>query len=448
MAAVSKDPARHLLVVGVNQRSARAALRDRLLTGEPDQAEFLARVRGAGVREAIVVSTCERFELLVVVDDPATAAEPLLERLADHAGLAAAELVPQGFRRQGVDALRHLFALAASLESQMVGEPQILGQIKQSHHLANQADMVGPTLESVLGAAYGAAKRVRSETPVAQRPVSIAASATLLARDVHGDLSRRNALLIGLGEMGEYMAGELGDAGLGSLVVMHESLARSEAAARRLGCHFRAWGELDAALAEADVVISAMGTGRYAIAAPQVERALKQRRREPMFFIDAAVPGDVDPAVGRIDGAFVYDLEDLERVARKGKATRQAATDAAWRILEEELAGFLRRHAERAATPAVTALRHRFETLRAEILANGKLSAEDATRLLVNRLLHDPSEVLREAAAEEASRTEVGEPALDRTLRRLFRIGEDGDRPGTKNDRSETAAGRARRQGE
>ena len=412
-------------------------MRDRLLTGEPNQAELLARIRTAGAREAIVVSTCERFEVLVVVDDPESAAEPLLERLADHAGLATAELVPQSFRRQGVDALRHLFALAASLESQIVGEPQILGQIKQSHHLANRAGMVGPTLETVLGAAYGAAKRIRSETTVAQRPVSISASATLLARDVHGDLSRRTALLIGLGEMGEFLAGELGEAGLGDLVVMHQSLARSEAVARRLGCHFRAWNELDAALADADVVISAMGTGRYAITAPQVENALKRRRREPMFFVDAAVPGDVDPAVGRIDGAFVYDLEDLERVARKGKATREAATDAAWRILDEELAEFLRRRAERAAAPAVTALRHRFEMLRAEILANGKLSAEDATRLLVNRLLHDPSEVLREAAAEAPSRPEIGEPALDQTLRRLFRIGEDGDRLGAKSEQPE-----------
>jgi glutamyl-tRNA reductase len=343
--------------------------------------------------------------------------------LAEATGTEAAELGAESFRHLGAAAARHLFAVTASLDSQTVGEPQILGQVKESHRRAVEAGTAGPALDAVLQAAYGAAKRVRSETSVAEQPVSIAASALLVARDVHGDLERRGALLIGLGEMGEFMAAELIDAGIGDLVVVHTSLGRAEAVAHRLACHFRPWQELDAALAGADIVVAARGTGRYSVTGPLVEAALKRRRREPIFFIDAAVPGDVDPAVARLDGAFVYDLEDLERVALEGKANRQAETQAAWRIVDEELAAFLRQRAERAAVPFVAALRRHFESARAEVLAEGEPSAAEATRRLINRLLHDPSEALRAAAAGDGGEDPKGRATLEAALRRLFRIG-------------------------
>ncbi|MFQ6016941.1 MAG: glutamyl-tRNA reductase [Kiloniellaceae bacterium] len=432
MAAAAKDPAGHLLVVGVNHRSATAALRDRLFAAEPDPRRLLDRIRAAGLSEAMVLSTCERLELVAVDDDPAAAAEVLLGLLARAARTDAAELGGHSFRHQGVEALRHVFAVAASLDSQMIGEPQILGQVKESHRLAAEARLMGPTLESVLQAAYAAAKRVRGETPVAEQPVSIAAAAVQVARDVHGDLSRRRGLLIGLGEMAEFMAAELQDAGLKDLVVVHGSVERAATAAHRLGCHFRPWEELAEALAGADIVVAAVGSGRYSVTAPVAEAALKRRRREAIFLIDAAVPGDVDPAVGRLDGTFVYDLEDLERVALRGKATREAATEAAWRILGEELAGFLRRRAERAAAPAVAALRRHFEAVREQVLAEGRMGAAAATRLLVNRLLHDPSEVLREAAAQPAERNPAARAALAETALRLFRLNDGGQGPETR----------------
>ncbi|MEE8189019.1 MAG: glutamyl-tRNA reductase [Kiloniellales bacterium] len=431
MAEVAGDPTSHLLVVGVKERSAGTALRERLFAEEPDPAPLLSHLRGAGVGEAVVLATCERVELLAV-EGEAAAGEALLHALAEQTGIAAEDIQAQSFRCDGLEALTHLFRVAASLDSQVVGEPQILGQIKDCHRLASEAGMVGPTLEAVFQAAYGAAKRVRSETALGEQPVSIAASALQIARDVHGDLSRRSALLLGLGEMGEFMAAELLEAGVSDLVVMHVSLTRAEAVARRLGCHFRPWEELDEALAAADIAVAALGTGRYTVTADQAEAALKRRRREPIFFIDAAVPADIDPAAVQADGAFVYDLEDLERVALKGKATREAAADAARGILGEELAAFLRLRAERSAVPAVAALRQRFEAVRQEVLADGRLSAEDATRLLVNRLLHDPSEVLRAAAGKPEKDAEE-RTLLTRALARLFRI-DDGRKPGKEND--------------
>ncbi len=401
-----------LIAVGISARSATAALRERLFVSEPDPAQLLAAVREAGVIEGMALATCERLELWTASGN----ADPVQEFtavLARETGVEATELGGQVYCHRDLAAARHIFAVAASLDSQMVGEPQVLGQVKECHRQAAAAGLIGPTIEPVLQAAYGAAKRVRGETPLAQQPVSIAASAMLVARDVHGDLGRRTALLIGLGEMGEFLAAELKDSGIGDLVVVHTSLARGEAAARRLGCHYRPWEELDEALASADIVVAAMGTGRYAVTAALAETALKRRRREPIFFIDAALPGDIDSAVGQLDAAFVFDLADLERVARQGKAKR---------ILDDEIAAFHQRRAERGAGPSVTALRHRFEALRAEVLADTRLSADEATRLLLNRLLHDPSEVLRQAAAEANTGAD-----LDAALRRLFKLDQSGE---------------------
>ncbi len=421
MATVESDPASRLCLVGVNQRSASAALCERLFAEEIDPTALLARLRAGGLAEAMVLSTCERLELIAVAEDPAAGVRTLTEALAQGIGIETVDLGAESFRLLGAEAARHLFAVTASLDSQALGEPQILGQVQESHRRAVAAGTAGSGLDALLQAAYGAVKRMRSETSVAQQPVSIAASALLVARDVHGDLRRRAALLIGFGEMGEFMAAELIDAGVGSLVVVHPSPGRAEAVARRLGCHFRPWDELDVALAGADIVVAAMGTGRYTVTGTLVEAALKRRRRAPIFFIDAAVPGDVDPAVAPLDGAFVYDLEDLERVALEGKANREAETEAAWRIVDEELAEYLRPRAEGAAAPALAALHRHFERARAEVLTEGEPSAEAATRRLIERLLHDPSEVLR-AAGDEGQGLK-GRVALEAALRRLFRIG-------------------------
>ncbi len=285
------------------------------------------------------------------IDNPQAMVAAIAEALAQGTGTQAANIGAHSFQYLGAEAARHFFPLSAALDSQGLGEPQILDQVKEAHRRAVDAGIAGPGLAALLRAASTAAGRVRAETAFAGQPVSIAASALLVARDVHGVLDRRGALLIGLGELGEVMAAELIEAGIGNLVVAHPSAARAEAAARRLNYHFRPWDELAEALAGADIVVAAMGTGRYTVTAPQAEAALKRRRREAIFFIDAAVPGDVDPAVATLDGAYLYDLEDLERVALEGQADRAAETATAWRILDEELAAILRGPADREPPP-------------------------------------------------------------------------------------------------
>ena len=418
MADGSQDPTDRLLVFGVNHRSATAGLRGRLMAEEVDQPAMLAEIRAAGVEEALLLATCDRLEVVALHDEPAGAAGSLARIFAARAQAPLDELEAQSYRQFGEAALRHLFAVAASLDSQVVGEPQVLGQVKASHHAAQAAGTMGPALEAMLQSAYMAAKRVRSETAIARRPVSISAAALMVARNLHGDLAGHGALLIGLGEMAELMALDLRDAGLTDLTVMHASVSRAEAVAHRLQGHFRPWEELAAALATADIVVSAVGSGRHSVTAPMAEAALKERRRRPILFLDTAVPADVEPAVETLDGAFVYDLADLESVAREGKASREATAAAAWQVLGEELAAFLQRRAERAATPAVTALRRRFEAARAAVLADGELDAAAATRLLIKRLLHDPSEALRAAAAADPR---TGRE-LEETITRLFRL--------------------------
>jgi glutamyl-tRNA reductase len=396
---VAHNTASRLCLIGVNRRSAGAALCERLFAEQIDPAGLLGRLgsrggsggdsaAGSSFAEAMVLATGERLEVAALADDPATAIAAVIEALAQETGTLAADIDAQSFHYLGAEAARHLFAVAAALDSQGLGEPQILDQIKECHRRAAEAGVAGPGLAALLRAADAAARRVRGETAFAEQPVSIAASALLVARDVHGELGRRGALLIGLGEMGEFMAAELIEAGIGNLVVTHPSAARAEAAARRLGCHFRPWDELDEALTGADIVVAAMGTGGYTVTAPQAEAVLKRRRREAIFFIDAAVPGDVDPAVAPLDGAYLYDLEDLERVtlegaaggASGGTADRAVETATAWRILDEELAAFLRGPANPLDAPAMSARRQRFEAARAEVLAEGPASAEDATR--------------------------------------------------------------------
>jgi glutamyl-tRNA reductase len=412
----TEDPARRLLVFGVNHRSATAALRERLLIEVIDQPAMLAELRAAGFDEVLLLATCDRLEVVALHRDPDAALGPLMRMFAERAQVSAQALQAQSYHHLADAALRHIFAVAASLDSQVIGEPQVLGQVKESHRLAVAAGSVGPGLETILQSAYAAAKRVRSETPVAERPVSITASALMVARNVHGDLVHSSALVIGLGEMGELMAVELREAGVVELVIVHGSPVRAEAAAHRLRCHFRPWEELAEAVAAADIVVTALGSGRHTVTAPLVNTALKQRRRRPILFIDAAVPGDVEPAVQDLDGAFVYDLDDLEAVAREGKAGREATALAAWRVLEEELSAFLRKRAERAAVPAVAALRKRFEAVREDVLSQGGLDAQAATRLLIKRLLHGPSEALRAVAVRDP---EAGR-RLERTIEDLF----------------------------
>lgn len=404
-------------VVGANHRSASLPLRDALFVDDAAVPDFLAGLRGAGLAEALVLSTCDRVEVWSGEDDSARAAALVGAVLAGHAGMAAGSLGGHLYTLSGAEAVAHAFAVTASLDSLVVGEPHVAGQVKAAHRMARESGTVGAGLEAVLQAAFAAAKRVRSETAIGEGPVSIAAAAVQLARDLHGDLSACQGLLIGAGDMGELVAESLQAAGLGGLVVTAPRASRAEAVAQTLNGHVVPFADLKEALPGADIVLSCVGSRNLMLNAEAVTQALKKRRRKPIFLVDAGIPGDIEPAVNRVDGAFLYDLGDLERVALQGRATREAAARAARGIVEEEVTAFLRGRAARAAVPAIVALRTRFEDAREQALAEAGGDAAEATRLLVNRLLHAPSEEMKGVAAEGAEWQ-----AMERVLKRLFRL--------------------------
>ncbi len=262
-----------LLVVGTNHKTASQQLRDSFALVEADLATALEELRGADLGETALIATCERVELVTTAVDAARAGAALAELLLRR---GAGDVAATFYRHDGAAALKHLFAVASALDSLVIGEPQVLGQVKAAHRLAAELGLAGAGLEAAFAAAYAAARRVRRETRIAERPVSIAAAALQLARDIHGDLARCRALLLGPGEMGELMAEQFQRAGLAQLVVCGPP-ARAERVARRLRANLAPLEPLDPALAAADIVIASLGSGRAVLTRARLAAALRQR---------------------------------------------------------------------------------------------------------------------------------------------------------------------------
>jgi len=392
-----------VIVIGANHRSSSLALRDRLFLDEAEVIPFLEKLKADGVEQCLVVSTCDRVEVHIVDHNPNQASSIVRKQLATRADLDEKAIEDQLYTYKNEEAVRHIFRVASSLDSLMVGEPQVVGQVKDAHRWAVEAGSVGPELERIFQAAYGTAKRVRSETAVGERPVSIASVAVQIAKELHGDLERCKGLLIGAGDMGELTAQNLIDAGLKAFTSVHPFEGRAKMIARNLSCHADSFDNRDKLACDADIILTSMNKRARVVSKGMVEQALKVRKNKPIFIIDTGIPGDVDPDVNDVDGAFLYDLHDLEQVAMQGRASREAEARAAQAILEKDLYEFFKGKEERAAVPLVSNLRDRFETERQAVLAMHPNDADKATRLLINRLLHNPSEELRSMAALKKS---------------------------------------------
>lgn len=388
------------VVVGANHRSSNPALRDRIFVTEAQAPSLLASLADAGVPQCLVMSTCDRVEVQAASPDPATAVTAIREALAAR-GVPADTVGDPFYVLTGDAAVRHVFAVAASLDSVVIGESQVLGQLHEAHRVAAAAGTIGSELEALMQAAYGAAKAVRSETAIAEGPVSMASAAVRVARDLHGDLAETQGLLIGGGDMGMLMLEQFRHAGMREPTVAVSSPALAESLARAAGGHAARLDDLETLLEDADIVVTAAGLGHHLVTAEMMRRVLRRRRHKPVFVIDAAVPGDVEPAVDRLGDAFRYDLDDLEAFATRNRDAREAAAQEARAIIDRHADSFARRRAGRQAVPTVTELRARFEAIRCAVLAaDPGADAETLTRRLVARLLHDPSEVLRGSAGD------------------------------------------------
>jgi glutamyl-tRNA reductase len=411
-----------LALIGVNHKTAPIELRERIAISREDLPEATRALAAMpGVTECMIVSTCNRVEILAAVDS-SNADSPtndLTSFLHRHFGLDPALLAPHLYEHRDKEAVRHLFRVAASLDSMVVGEPQILGQVKEAFAVARASGTVAGQLEHLLQSAFAAAKKVRSETEIGSNSVSIASVAVELARKIFGSLQGRTVFLVGAGKMSELAARHLVQQGAGAILVTNRTLERARRMAETFQGQVIPFDQLYEAASHADIVISSTGAPHPIFRREHGQAFLHRRRNRPMFFIDIAVPRDVDPEMGKLEGIFVYDIDDLQQVAAAHMAERsREATDA-----EALIAGEVERFHQRLLTvnvaPAIVALQHQAEEIRqAELRRSqarlGSLSAEQTaaiealTRGLVNKFLHPPMQALKQAAREnDAARLEA-----------------------------------------
>jgi glutamyl-tRNA reductase len=406
-----------LTLIGVNHRTAPIALRERVAIGREELPRALRTLAGMpGVSECLIVSTCNRVELLAATEEGGVELEGFF---AEFFSMETAELQPHLFRYRDRDAVSHLFRMAASLDSMVVGEPQILGQVKEAFAVARATGTVAAELEHLLQSAFAAAKRARTETEIGSNSVSIASVAVEMGQKIFGSLEGRTVFLVGAGKMSELAARHLMEQGAGAILVSN----RTEERARALAGQFRGrvirFDKLHEAASEADIVISSTGAPAPIFRKEHGQAFLHKRRNRPMFFIDIAVPRDVDPEMNKLDGIFVYDIDDLQQVAAAHMEERGRAAVEAEALIAAEVERFRQRQRAVNVAPAIVALQKRGEDLRqAELLRHDArlsgLSAEqraavDAlTRGLVNKFLHPPMQALKQAAREgDAARLDV-----------------------------------------
>ena len=397
-----------LYVLGINHRTAPLEIREKLAFPPDRQREALADLAGQpGVAEVVLVSTCNRTEVYFRADDP-HAVEGWLRARAMQAGVSIA---PHLYSHADESATRHAFRVAAGLDSMVLGEPQILGQVKQSVRAAQGVGTLGQVLDRLFRKTFTVAKQVRSETALGSQSQSMAAAATKLAQNLFGDLSRTHVCLIGVGEMVELAATYFVAQRPQSVVVANRTLARGEDFARRFGARAIALDDLPARLAEFDIVVTGTASELPILGKAAIERALKARRRRPMFIVDFAVPRDVAAEVATLEDVFLYTIDDLGNIVQEGVEGRRAAVADAEAIIERQLAEFRETLDARAAAPAIVELRRRAEQYRETELAKARARLargdepgavlEALAKGLANKFLHHPSQALSRAAEGE-----------------------------------------------
>ena len=396
-----------LLALGLNHQTAPVTMREKLAIG-PSVVERALRelVESRGIAEAAVLSTCNRTELYCRVEPGADA---LPERwLEQYGGLRPEQLDAYLYRYRDADAVRHLFRVATGLDSMILGEPQILGQVKEAYQHARGAGALKTPLDRLFQQSFAVAKRARTDTRIGAHPVSVAFAAVRLAQRVFTALDQATVLLIGAGDTIELAARHLVDHKVKRLLVANRTLEHAQALASRFGGTAMALDDIPRLLPEADIVLSATASREPVLLRTSVDKALKQRRRRPMFLLDLAVPRDIEPSVAELDDAFLYGVDDLEQVIDENRRSRREAADQAEAIIELQVEHYLQwwRASDRQDT--LKHLRRQGESTRdavleraKELIAHGRDPAEALAYLantLTSKLLHAPSAALRQAA--------------------------------------------------
>jgi glutamyl-tRNA reductase len=443
-----------LLALGISHKTAPVALRERLAFTESGAVQLAQRlIATAEVREAVVLCTCNRTELYLVVGGPGgdlvQAQDDALGMLAEHASIGLAELAREIYSPRNCDAARHLYRVTAGLESMIVGEAEIQGQVKRAFEAALQAGCTGPLSNRLWSAALTAGKRVRSETGIGSSHVSVPSAAVGLAVELLGDLRERHVVILGAGETSELTAQALADRGAGTIFVANRHADRARSLAQRFGGSVVGLDGLPEQLARADIVVSSTSSPHPIVGRDELAQVLAQREGRAggpaLLLIDIAVPRDIDPRCGELEGVTLYDIDDLQQVVARNLDTRAGEVPRAEQIVEEEIRRFAGWLGQLEALPTVSALREHGDAVVAQVLAENHGRWESASprdlvrvealaRSIANRILHEPTIRLR-------SLSEARSHASLQLVRELFALQEDGEEEASGEDASARAAG-------
>src|SRR5471032_2256890 len=433
----------HLLLVGLSHRTAPVELRERLDCQGRLEVCLRALAGRGSTDEAVVLSTCNRAELYAACDDVSSSRADLVKFLGDFHEIDRATLAAHVYDSADLDVVRHLFRVASGLDSLIVGEPQILGQVKDAHAVAAEIETTGPVLNRLFHSSFAVGKRVRTETGIGSGAASVSYAAVALAKKIFGDLKGRSVLVIGAGEMGKLTALHMKSHALSRITIVSRTMAHAARTAEAIGGASAApWEELDAVLGASDIVITATGAAAPILTKAHIESVMRPRRNRPLFIIDIAMPRDVEAAAGEIEQVFLYNIDDLQATVRENLARRASEVARAETIVNEEVEKFGGWFRSRGAIPTVVALRERFEAIRRAELErlDFKLSSlppearahvDEITHLIVEKLLLTPTEQLKAISDAET----VG--AYSEALTRLFGLSEQDERqnvePFTRN---------------
>ena len=352
-----------LAVIGLNFRTSPVAVRERFWISPERRPEALIQlVRSEGIEEAIVLATCNRTEFIVWASDVPTAANSVLRFLTQEYQLKLRDW-SHFYRLMDDLALNHIFRVTAGLDSMVLGEPEIVGQVKQAWAQAQQAGTTGRFLDAVMQKAMTVSKRVRTETAIGSSAVSVPYASVELSREVLGDLAGRELLLIGAGKMSERAAHYLMKAGANRVKVMNRTACRGEDLATQLGATPVSWDDRLQHLKKADIIVSSTSCPHFILTREEAVAIAHERQHRPMVMIDIAVPRDIEPAVREVEGIHLFDMDDLESVVQRNSAGRQAAAEAAVKIVQAEVQGFRGKLMAERVVPTIVALRHRLDEL-------------------------------------------------------------------------------------
>ena len=432
----------NLVLIGVNHKTAPLEVRERLAIPPARLGEAMARmVTHDDVEEGLILSTCNRVEL---VANCRNGGSGLPAFLAEFCGCERGSFEPHLYQYRDREAMRHLFEVASSLDSMIVGEPQILGQVKEAYASARRVGAVRAELDALFMRAFAVAKRVRSETSIGASAVSVASAAVDLAKEIFGTLAGKQVYVVGAGKMSELVARHLVEHGAGAIFVANRTHEHAVKLATQFGGQAILFEDLHETADRADIVISSTGAPHALFRREHGERFLARRKNRPMFFVDIAVPRDVDPEMAKLDGIFVYNIDDLQSVVQTNAQSRGREAERARVIIEEEIDKFQARLDTRQVAPTIVSLHEHLENIRQGELDRargqlGKLSAEQElaieslTRGIINKVLHTPVRALKSAARGASG------PTFIEVVQKIFNLapGESANTPSEKTTEPE-----------